>query len=180
MFIQKAGGILLLLALLLTGCTEQKNEAAEVGDPNIETIKKYLEIEYNGPDEEAIRVQNEMFDDTTESGKTGIEQRTDYINDTFSPYVEEEEIHNLILKSLVFTYHHPANESGYTFKADQIQIAQQDSFKQNYDYIVEITYEKDGKKEVATLTGFVTMSENGKISGIKNLSDSGFYQKMIE
>ncbi|WP_342541743.1 hypothetical protein MHH33_10960 [Paenisporosarcina sp. FSL H8-0542] len=146
---------------------------------NIETIKKYLEIEYNGPDDEAVRVQNEMFDATTDSGKTGVEQYKDYINDTFSPYVEEEEIQELILKNLVFTYHYQAQESGYTFKTDQIQIQQQEGFERNYDYIVDVTFEKDGEKNFATLSGFVTMSEKGKISGVKSLSDSGFYQEMM-
>lgn len=147
---------------------------------NIETIKKFLEIEYNGPDDEAVRLQNEMFNDTTGSEKSGIEQHTDYINDTFSPYVEAETIQELILKNLVFTYHYQAHESGYTFKTNQIQIQQQDGFERNYDYKVDIAFEKDGEKNSATLTGFVTMSENGKISGVKSLKDSGFYQEVIK
>lgn len=184
MFIQRVGGILLLLALFLTGCSEQKVEVAavedpKIEDPNIETIKQYLEIEFNGPDEGVIRVQDAMFDDTTDSGKTGIEQYNDYMNETFSPYVEEEEIQQLILINSVYTYHYLANEIGYTFKTDQIQIKQQEGFERNYDYKVDITYGKDGEKNFATLKGFVTMSENGKISGIKNLSDSGFHQEMI-
>ncbi|WP_019415796.1 hypothetical protein [Paenisporosarcina sp. TG20] len=180
MFIKKVGSILLLLTLFLTGCSEQKIKVGAVEDPNMETIKKYLEIEYNGPDEEAVRVQNEMFDAMTNSGKTGVEQYTDYINETFSPYVEEEEFQKLILINLVFTYHYQAHESGYTFKTDQIQIQQQEGFERNYDYKVDVTYEKEGEKNSATLTGFVTMSENGKISGVKSLSDSGFYTEMIE
>lgn len=185
MFMQRVGGILILLALFLTGCSEQRVEVAavedsKIEDPNIETVKKYLEIEYNGPDQEAIRVRNELFDDTTNSGKTGIEQYNDYINDTFGPYVEEAEIQKLILTNLVFSYHYPADEAGYTFKADQIQIKQQEGFKQNYDYSVDVTYEKDGEKNSVTLIGFVTMSENGKISGTKILNDSGFYQKIVE
>ena len=180
MFIQKAGGILLLLALFLTGCSEQAIEVEAVEDPNIETIKNYLEIEYNGPDEEAVRVRNEMFDDKTDSGKTGVERYTDYINDTFGPYVEEEEIQNMILTNLVFTYHYQADESGYTFNTDKIQIQQQEGIERNYDYQVDITFEIDGEKDFATLTGFVTMSEDGKISGVRGLSDSGFYQEMIK
>jgi len=179
MFIQKAGGILLLLALFLTGCSEQAIEVEAVEDPNIETIKNYLEIEYNGPDEEAVRVRNQMFDDTTDSGKTGVERYTDYINDTLGPYVEEEEIQNMILTSLVFTYHYQAHESGYTFYTDKIQIQQQEGIERNYDYQVDVIFEIDGEKNLATLTGFVTMSEHGKISGVKGLSDSGFYQEMI-
>ncbi|MGE6487733.1 hypothetical protein [Paenisporosarcina sp. NPDC076898] len=179
MFIKKAGGILLLLALFLTGCSEQKIEVASVEDPNIETIKKYLEIEFNGPDERAIQVRNDMFEETTDSEKTGIEQYTDYMNETFSPFVEEEEIQELILKNHVYTYHYLADEIGYTFNADQIQIEQQESFERNYDYKVDVTFGKEGEKNFATLTGFVTMSENGRISGIKSLSDSGFYQEMI-
>ena len=175
---QKAGGILLLLALFLTGCSEQKIEVEVVEDPNIETIKQYLEIEFNGPDEEAVQVQNEIFDDTTDSGKTGIEQYTDYMNDSFSPYVEEERLQKLISTSLVYAYHYQANEIGYTFKTDQIQIKQQEGFERNYDYKVDVTFEKDGEKNSATQTGFVTMSENGKISGVKILN-SGFYQEMI-
>ncbi|MCZ8536527.1 hypothetical protein M9R32_04950 [Paenisporosarcina quisquiliarum] len=180
MIIQKAGGILLLLTLFLTGCSEQKIEVEAVEDPNIETIKKYLEIEFNGPDEKAIQVRNDMFEETTDSEKTGIEQYTDYMNETFSPYVEEEEIQELILKNHVYTYHYLAHEIGYSFKTDQIQIHQQEAFKRNYDYQVDVTFEKGGEKNVATLTGFITMSENGKISGIKSLSDSGFYQEMIK
>jgi len=180
MFIQKAGGILLLLALFLTGCSEQTIEVEKVENPNIETIKKYLEIEYNGPDEEAVRVRNEMFDDTTDTGKTGVERYTDYINDTLGPYVEEEEIQNMILTSLVFTYHYQADESGYTFNTDKIQIQQQEGIPRNYDYQVDVTFEIDGEKDFATLTGFVTMSEDGKISGVRSLGDSGFYQEMVK
>ena len=149
-------------------------------DLNIETIIKYLEIEYNGPDDEAIRVQNEMFDDKTDSGKAGMEQYTDYINDTFGPYVEKEKIQELILMNLVFTYHYQAHESGFTFKTNQIQVQQQEKFKRNYDYKVDITFEKDTEKKSETFSGFVTMSENGKISGVKGLGDSGFFQEMIK
>lgn len=180
MFVHKAGSILLLLALFLTGCSEQTIDVEAVEDPNIETIKKYLEIEYNGPDEGAIRVRNEMFDTATDSGKTGEERYTDYMNDTFSPYVEEEGIQKLILINSFFTYHYQADDSGYTFKTDKIQIKQQEGFERNYDYKVDVTYEKDGVKNTAILTGFVTVSEKGKISGVKILNDSGFYQEMIE
>ena len=180
MFIQKAGGILLLLILFLTGCSEQKIEVKAVEDLNIETIKKYLEIEFNGPDERAIQVRNDMFEETTDSEKSGIEQYTDYMNETFSFYVEEEEIQELILKNHVYTYHYLADEIGYTFNSDQIQIEQQESFERNYGYKVDVTFGKEGEKNFATLTGFVTMSENGKISGIKRLNDSGFYQEMIK
>jgi hypothetical protein len=180
MFIKKASCILLVLALFLSGCSKQEKEVEVAKDPNIETIKSYLEIEFNGPDEEAIRIQNEFFEDATDSGKTGIEQYTDFMNETFSPYVEEENIQRLIMRSSLFFYHFQADESGYIFKADQIQIQQQESFKQNYDYKAHITYEKDGEKNSTTLTGFVTMSENGKISGVKSLNDGGFYQEMME
>jgi len=179
MFKQKVGVFLLLLAMFLTGCSEQKIEVETVEDPNIEIIKKYLEIEYNGPDEEVVRVRNEMFDDTTESGKTGVEQYTEHINDTFSPYVEGGQIQRLILTSLGFIYHYQAEESGFTFNSDKIQIQQQEGFERNYDYKVDVMFEKDGEKNFATMTGFVTMSENGKISGVKSLNDSGFYQEMV-
>lgn len=179
MFLKKPATILLLFTLFLTGCSEQKIEVEAVEDPNIEKIKSYLKIEYNGPDDEAVRVRNEMFDDTIDSGKTGVEQYTDYINEIYSPYVEEEKIEELNLMNLVFTYHYPAHESGYTFKANQIQIQQQEGFERNYNYKIDVTYEKEGEKNSATLTGFVTMSENGKISGIKGLSDSGFYTEML-
>lgn len=186
MFIKKAGGVLLLLALLLTGCTEQEKEVKAVEDPNIETINKYLEIEYNGPDNEFIRIEEEIFKGVADSEQreAEVEERVkelhQYLADTFGPYMEEEAIQKYTMISLLFNYHRQADKTGYTFKIDDIQIQQQEKIERNYDYTVDVSYEKDGKEKTATMKGFITMSENGKISGIRGLGDSGFYQDMIE
>ncbi|MFC4408873.1 hypothetical protein ACFOZY_00345 [Chungangia koreensis] len=186
MFIKKAGGVILLLALLLTGCTEQEKEVKAVEDPNIETIKKYLEVEYNGPDEEFLRIEEEMFKGVADSeqweaeAEERVKEYHQYLSDTFSPYMEEEAIQKYTMISLLFYYHHKAQENGYTFKTDKIDIQQQEKIERNYDYTVVVSFEKDGEEKTATMKGFITMSESGKISGIRGLSDSGFYQEMME
>lgn len=180
MFVKKAGVLLLLLSLFMAGCSAQENNVSAVEDPNIELIKKYLEIEYNGPDEEAIRVLEEMFNAETESGKSGVEQYTDYINETFSPYLEDAAIQEFILTNLVFAFHQDAHNNGFTFKTDHIDLKQQEGFEQNYDYQIGLTYEKDGQKHSTTLTGFVTISADGKISGIRPLNSGGLYTAMLE
>ena len=85
--------------------------------------------------------------------------------------------------NLVFTYHYQAEKSGYTFNSDKIQIKQQEGFEWNYDYKVDVSFEKDGDKKeggeqkTSIVKGVATIND-GPVGKLGILDDGGLKEDL--
>jgi hypothetical protein len=73
----------------------------------------------------------------------------------------------------------PAYQAGYQLKIKNIEI-QKVNNNNAYTFKVEVEYSKKGETKTATVTGYINMNDNGKISAIRDINDGGLAQNLMQ
>jgi hypothetical protein len=153
---------LLLLSVLLfaAGCSSTVKSSQ---DPNITAIKTVLEHQFTGPDPEFV----EGLDDT--------EKLEQYYEKRYKPYFTEERF-NSFIATTAFQYALVAYNNGKEINVDQVDVEKEEDA---YAFKVTVLYGKEGSDlESAEVTGRVKFNEDGKITNLQYLNDSGLSEKL--
>jgi hypothetical protein len=151
--------------------TEIANE-----DKNKAAIRAVLEHELTGPDEEYLRIVEELHrqqSDPSYKGYVGQNQLPDntelmaYAEETYSSFFTENGLHNFMMSTPAFMYHRI--ELGYQMSIDDIEVIQSENpnAPKNYSFTAQVTYKN--KHEETTqyeVYGDAICSEEGKIGKI--------------
>ena len=156
--------VLVLVCIFIVGCSKERDKNEKVN-----TIQTYLEKEFTGPSDELINVFKQKA--------TYPPELKAYLEDNYKPLVAD--LDNFVLKNFTLIYLRTAYENGYHLQPTNIDIQKVDGIEEDaYDYEVAVQYTKDGQINTATVTGIMNISQNGKISIIRNKDDRELLEKM--
>ena len=159
-------------------------------DQNKAAIQAVLEHEFTGPDEEYIRLVEEMHKqqtDPTYEKYVGQEKNPDntqymnYLKEKYSTYFTEHGFDTFIMSTPAHFYHRLYLED-YKISISTINVVQSENpnTPKNYDFTAQVLYEnKDGEKTTFEMQGKAICSEPGKIGKIY-FSVQGLSEKMNE
>ncbi len=157
--------IFISLMLIISGFLIAACSKVDAEDTNKETIKKVLEHQFTGPDEQFVELFNK--DNFTELGK--------YYTEVYGPYFIESAFDSFIA---TFGGQFPtlAYFNGYKLSLKNVKIEQSEKNSNSYTFIAKIGCEKNGDEEkTASVEGIVLFSEKekGKIEGFRYLNGNG-------
>ena len=157
---------LVFVFIFITACSiEQGKHKKE----NVNPVQTYLKNEFTGPSDELINALEQK-------GPYPPELKA-YVEENYKPLVTDVE--NFVNKNLALIYLRTAYENGYHLKPVNIDIQKIDGIEEEaYDYEVVVEYTKDGQTNTANVSGIMNLSQNGKISTIRNMDDGGLLEKM--
>ncbi|WP_060204939.1 hypothetical protein [Sporosarcina koreensis] len=155
--------VFILSCLLIIGCAKPEPQ-----DENIEVIKTVLELDLNAPDEEAIRRLHEPYrSKEAEQANDGfLEEYQTYTRETYGPYFTESGFEQFIMHAGAFMFHRAADEYEYQLKVKHIDVEQNEVTPTNYNFTVELDYEKkEEEKREIKISGIAIVRE-GKVAKI--------------
>ncbi|MFC4620571.1 hypothetical protein ACFO4N_17915 [Camelliibacillus cellulosilyticus] len=139
---------------------------------NEETVRQFLKNQFTSS--EAL---TKIFKKSEDSGTFGsyVEEVKSYIEKNYQSLVTKDILQDELIKANgAMRWLEPAYSAGYQLKPENIEIIKEDSAQANaYSFKVEVAYSKDGKTSTATVTGYINLNDNGKISAIRNIDDGG-------
>ncbi|MFZ7946016.1 hypothetical protein [Neobacillus sp. 19] len=152
--------LLIMSGFLLAACSQKEEE-----DQHKTAIKKVLEHQFTGPDEEFIELNN----------KEEIQELGKYYAKVYGPYFTESGLDSFVA---AFATQYPtyANDSGYKLSLKNITIEQSENTSNRYSFIAEVGCQKNGEEEkTANVEGDVRFStkDEGKIEGFQYVNDNG-------
>ena len=152
---------IILICLLVTGCSQ-----AEPQDKNQELIQGLLEYELNAPNEEAIRIINNLdkwVEEQKEGGSLPLDSEYNtYLKDTYGPYFTDNGYDRLVMTNQVLLFHGPANKYDYQTTVTKIEIEQNKVTPTNYYFTAYIDYKKKGNEKInAEITGIAILRDEG-------------------
>lgn len=160
--------VLAVVLMVVTGCSDKDNESYET-DPNMNTIQTYLENEFSGPGSELIRA--------FEKEDPYPPELQAYVEKNYTTLVANPE--QFLNKNHILLYLRFAYENGYKLNMKSLHIKRIDDNQVDaFNYEVEVNYSKNGKTNTATVTGRINVNDNGRISIIRNIDDSGLLEKL--
>lgn len=157
-------------------------------EQNKAAIQTVLELEFTGPDEEYIRLVEEMHRQQTDPSYekyVGQEKNPDdtqymsYLKKKYSEYFTEHGFELFIMSTPAHLYHSLYLEN-YKISISTIHVEQSENpnAPKNYKFTAQILYEnKDGEKTTFDMEGKAICSEPGKIGKIY-FSAPGLSEKM--
>lgn len=157
--------IFLRLMLIMSGFLIAACSKVDAEDTNKETIKKVLEHQFTGPDEQFVELFNK--DDFKELGK--------YYKEAYGSYFIESAFDSFI-SALAGQYPTLATHNGYKLSLKNITIEQSEKNSYLYNFIAKVGCQKNGVEEKnASVEGIVLFSEKekGKIEGFRYMNDNG-------
>ena len=176
-FRKKTGGALsiVLMSLLLVGCTPDEPQYK-----NIELIHAVLEFEFNTPNKESVKANNEFFKSL--EGKEGSvpfsKDYEAYLKDNYGPYFSESG-YDKLLRTKALLFHLAADKYDYQTTVNKIDIEQNKDVPTNYYFTVYIDYEKKGEGKVdGEITGIAILRPGG-IEEIKYLGEKKMLRTLI-
>lgn len=154
--------------------------AAEIEneDKNKAAIRAVLEKEFTGPDEEYLRILEELHRqqmDSSYDGYVGQDQPPDnteymaYIEETYASYFTENGLHNFIMTTPALMYHYNGSDVDYKMSISDIEVVQSDNpnAPKKYSFSAQVEYEdKNGETTQYKVNGDAICSEEGKIGKI--------------
>ncbi|TQR06761.1 hypothetical protein [Psychrobacillus soli] len=174
--------------LFLTFSNPSETEQSAEPLSNEEVIRAVLEIEYNGPDRELLRLMNDWMKLQSETVTNNQEEYDqlleskeykDYINyypATFGEYFSEGVLASLINANLVFKYDHHLEDAGIEMHLENVEIKQEKDHPNIYRPIIEVSLtNSEGQKIYHTLREefIFSTSEPGKIGSYNGVKDGG-------
>ncbi len=156
---------------------------------NKEAIQTVLTRGFTCPDKDLIDILNRM---KSEGNMTTIGKDVEnpvYVNDTelenklyelYGPYFTDKAYDSFISKYAI-TNSTIADQYGYQIKVEKVDVIQDEKDSISYSFIIYLNY---GKNEEDRINGEVTGSaqclEEGKISYIRFVDDSGMTKNILE
>ncbi|MEK5148001.1 hypothetical protein MKX53_13365 [Psychrobacillus sp. FSL K6-4615] len=164
--------------------TEQSSQAID----NEKIIRAVLEREYNGPDMELARLQDEWWDlqNVTETkNQEEYDQLLqskkytdlmDYYSTIYGEYFTENLLKNAIASNLIFKYNYSLIENSIEVHLENVKVVQEKEHPNIYRPIIEVSLtNNEGQKIFHTLKEefIFSTSEPGKIGSYNGVRDGG-------
>ncbi|MEK5216738.1 hypothetical protein [Psychrobacillus sp. FSL H8-0487] len=164
--------------------TEQSSQAID----NEKIIRAVLEREYNGPDMELARLQEEWwylqsltetknqeeYDQLLQSKK--YTDLMDYYSTIYGEYFTENMLKNAIASNLIFKYNYSLIENSIEVHLENVKVVQEKEHPNIYRPIIEVSLtNNEGQKVFHTLKEefIFSTSEPGKIGSYNGVRDGG-------
>lgn len=168
---------LLISSVLLIACSAETEETA---DPNIKIVKRVLELQFNGPDEELMDlVWNQKY--TTIIEGTEVNKKLDkYIADVYGPYFTDFYLETFINTSGL-DYPSSAYLADYTLQLKDAHVDSDEAVSNRYTFTATVDYKKSSEKVKSTdVSGIVLFSteEPGNIGKFEYTEDGGLLNEM--
>ena len=165
----------LMAVFVVSGCAHAKAD-----DPKIHTIERVLELQFNGPDKEFLKV---MWNPANKQIVDGVEVNEAFdqlVEDQYGPYFTDKELDQFIR---VFGTYFPglADIYGYELRLEDADIEVSETVADRYVFTAEVAFQKKGGKEQrAEVEGFVLFSgiQEGKIGKFTYTSDQGLSERL--
>lgn len=170
-----AGLVVLTALFTVSGCTEAKAD-----DPNMETIERVLELQFNGPDEEFLEALWNPVNKRVVDGVEVNEAFDRYVEETYGLYFMESELDTFMR---VFGTYFPslADIYGYELRLEDAEIERSETVANRYSFTAEVAYwQNGGKEQHAEIEGVVLFSatKEGKIGKFTYTSDQGLSERL--
>ncbi|WP_391203349.1 hypothetical protein [Psychrobacillus sp. L4] len=177
-----------LLFITISNPSETEQSAKAIS--NEEVIMAVLEREYNGPDEEYLRLMNNWMNLQSETKAENQEQYNqllqskeytdlmDYLN-TFGEYFSEAVLPSLINTNLVFKYDYYLEDKDLEMHLENVEIKPEKDHPTIYRPIIEVSLtNSQGQKIYQTLREefIFSTSEPGKIGRYNQVKDGGYME----
>lgn len=164
--------------------TEQSSQAID----NEKIIRAVLEREYNGPDMELARLQEEWWDLQSVTETKNQEEYDqllqskkytdlmDYYSTFYGEYFTENMLKNAIASNLIFKYNYSLIENSIEVHLENVKVVQEKEHPNIYRPIIEVSLtNNEGQKVYHTLKEefIFSTSEPGKIGSYNGVRDGG-------
>lgn len=164
--------------------TEQSSQAID----NEKIIRAVLEREYNGPDMELARLQEEWWDLQSVTETKNQEEYDqllqskkytdlmDYYSTIYGEYFTENMLKNAIASNLIFKYNYSLIENSIEVHLENVKVVQEKEHPNIYRPIIEVSLtNNEGQKVYHTLKEefIFSTSEPGKIGSYNGVRDGG-------
>lgn len=164
--------------------TEQSSQAID----NEKIIRAVLEREYNGPDMELARLQDEWWDLQSVTETKNQEEYDqllqskkytdlmDYYSIIYGEYFTENMLKNAIASNLIFKYNYSLIENSIEVHLENVKVVQEKEHPNIYRPIIEVSLtNNEGQKVFHTLKEefIFSTSEPGKIGSYNGVRDGG-------
>lgn len=155
----------LLCLLIVVGCTGSRNTIAE------KNIREVITTQFTSADKELISLWSEQH--------INSEKLDTYLANTYQQYFSDNAYDSFISGDGLL-YQIAAANSEYHMFIDSISITETESNHSSYKISVIVNYQKDEEPlQSATVTGFVSVSKEGKITRINIIDDGNLYTTFI-
>lgn len=169
--------LLLLSSTLLIACSA---ESEEIPDPHLKSIKRVLELQFTGPDEELMDlIWNQKYTTIVE-GKEVNKKLDTYIKDVYGPYFTDFYLEGF-MNMTGLTYPSSAYLEDYTLQLKDAEVAPDETIANRYTFTATVGYKKSNAKEkTAEVSGIVLFSteEPGNIGKFEYTEDDGLLNAM--
>lgn len=161
---------MLIIGLFISGCSKSD-------ESNHEAIKKVLEQEFTGPDEELMELMWNPEYRTVVNNQEENKKLDKYLEEKYGPYFTDSGLHSFIAAFGGTQYQTFAHNAGYNLSFKDVKIEQDEKNSNLYTFAARVGYKKGEEKEkTANVKGEVRLSEKeeGKIETFKYGNDDGF------
>lgn len=174
--------IFLSLMLLVSGLLIAACSNADAEDANKEVIRKVLEHQFTGPDEEFMELLWNPKYRTVVNNKEENKEFDKYVGEVYGPYFTESGL-DFFIAAFATQYPTLAYNTGYKLSFKGVTIEQSEKNPYLYTFIVKVGYQKSGDEEkTANVEGKVvfTTKEEGEIRKFEYGNDDGLSDKLRE
>lgn len=158
--------ILASVLILVAGCSNSNPTSSKKGENttdvtsknnsnNLKTIKTFLEKE--------LTTTNELKEILNSHD---LPAQNQYLKETYGSLIAKDYFETFVNTNVGFMVLLPAHSAGYELKPTHIEVQLENSKFNSYTFEAEVEYSKDGKTNRSTVTGYITLNDQGKISGI--------------
>lgn len=161
------------------GCYDTSNDTAK------ENIEKVLTTQFTSVDEELISLWEDNLVITQDGMNNSIPDVTSkhalgtYLSNTYEQYFDESALDSFISKDGLL-YQTTAALSDYQMSVGSVSLAETNSKHRSYQITVVVNYQKANEPlNSATVTGFVSVNKQGKITRINIIDDGNLYTTFI-
>lgn len=174
--------------LIFTYITPSETEQSSQAIDNEKIIRAVLEREYNGPDMELARLQDEWWDLQSVTETKNQEEYDqllqskkytdlmDYYSTIYGEYFTENMLKNAIASNLIFKYNYSLIENSIEVHLENVKVVQEKEHPNIYRPIIEVSLtNNEGQKVFHTLKEefIFSTSEPGKIGSYNGVRDGG-------
>lgn len=166
-------------SILFISCSKQERGSA---------IQNVMELMFNCPNEELVKLSNNMVEEITNKQETGLSKedlsQTELfkkIDELYKGYFTEKGYETFLRLGYPYSFHVNAYEAGYILKVNKVTVTPNKKIPTNYSFTAEILYgPKDGEQKKFEVTGSAQLEENSdKISYIQFFNHDELLKKII-
>lgn len=169
--------LLLISSILLIACSADTEEAK---DPNKAVVKRVLELQFTGPDEELMDLVWNQKHTTVVEGREVNKKLDAYIEEVYGPYFTDFYLETFI-NTMGLNYSSSAYLADYTLQLNDVLVEHVESVSNRYTFTATVDYQKvNGEEKTADVSGFVLFSteEPGNIGEFQYTKDNGLLNEL--